>query len=356
MPSETVRPICSMSTSPSEASVAGLYFDGRSARAHPVVLSLHGDALSMSGAGLRRVEALDSLRLSEPMGDAPRLITFSDGAHVEVRDHVRLAHLLAATGQRDSAVVRWAFEPRTVVVAAVMLLLIAWFGWREGLPWAARHVAASIPVATMETLSAQALRLLEARALAPSALDETRRRRLDDALRELARFEGRSIPYRLLFRAAPQIGANAFALPDGTLVLTDALVELAGDNDDEVLAVLAHELGHVHERHGLRLLLQGSTLALFMAWYLGDAGSWLVAAPTALLQAGYSREMEYEADDFALRLLRTQRLSGEPLVVMLEKLEAARAGAGRSIAAGGWLDSHPRTIERITRLRGQRGG
>jgi len=344
-----------MSTSPSEPSVAGLYFDGRSARAHPVVLGLQGDALSMSGAGLLRVEALDRLHLSEPMGDAPRLITFSDGAHVEVRDHVRLAALLAASGQRDSALVRWAFEPRAVVVAALLLLLIIWFGWRDGVPWAARHVAASIPSATTDVLSAQALRLLEARALAPSALDESRRRGIDDALRGLARFEGQPIPYRLLFRIAPRIGANAFALPDGTLVVTDGLVELAGD-DEEVLAVLAHELGHVHERHGLRLLLRGSVLALFTAWYLGDAGSWLAAAPAALLQADYSREMEFEADDFAQRLLRAQGLSGEPLAVMLEKLQAARAGAGQGDAAGTWLDSHPRTGERIARLRGRGGG
>ncbi|MCL4182459.1 MAG: M48 family metallopeptidase [Burkholderiaceae bacterium] len=343
-----------MSTSPSEPAVAGLYFDGRSARPHPVVLSLHGGELSMSGADLWRIETLDSLRLSEPMGEAPRLITFSDGSHVEVRDHARLAHLLAASGQRDSAAVRWAFEPRAVLVALALLVLIAWFGWRDGLPWAARHVAASIPAATVRALSGQTLQLLETRALAPSELDASRQRKLDDALRGLARFEGSPIPHRLLFRTAPRIGANAFALPDGTLVVTDELVALAGD-DDEVLAVLAHELGHVHERHGLRLLLQGSVLALFMTWYLGDAGSWLAAAPAALVQATYSREMEYEADDFALRLLRAQGLSSEPLAVMLEKLQAARAGAGKADAAGTWLDSHPRTAERIARLRGQGG-
>lgn len=342
-----------MSTSPSEPSVAGLYFDGRSARAHPVVLSLQGGALSMSGTDLRRVEALDSLRLSEPMGDAPRWITFSDGAHVEVRDHARLAQLLAAGGgRRDSAPVRWAFEPRAVAAALVMLLLIAWFGWRDGLPWAARHVAGSIPTAAVDLLSGQALHLLDARALAPSAVDEERRRRLEDGLRALARFEGTTLPHRLLFRAAPGIGANAFALPDGTLVVTDELVELAAV-DDEVLAVLAHELGHVHERHGLRLLLQGSALALVMTWYLGDVSAWLAAAPVALVQASYSREMEYEADDFALRLLRGQGLPSEPLAVMLEKLQAAHADAGKRDAAGTWLDSHPQTAARIARLREQ---
>ncbi|MEB3735127.1 M48 family metalloprotease [Halopseudomonas pachastrellae] len=44
------------------------------------------------------------------------------------------------------------------------------------------------------------------------------------------------------FRSAPALGANAFALPGGHLVFTDAMVELA-QHDDELVAVLAHEAG-----------------------------------------------------------------------------------------------------------------
>jgi len=120
-----------------------------------------------------------------------------------------------------------------------------------------------------------------------------------------------------------------------------------------VLAVLAHELGHVHERHGLRLLLQGSAVALLAAWYLGDVGSWLATAPALLAQATYSREMEYEADDFALRLLHAQGLPSEPLALVLEKLQAARARTGKRDTTGAWLDSHPQTAARIARLREQ---
>ncbi len=52
------------------------------------------------------------------------------------------------------------------------------------------------------------------------------------------------------------VGANAFALPSGIVVMTDELVELA-KTDDELVAVLAHEIGHVRGRHALRQTAAG---------------------------------------------------------------------------------------------------
>ena len=69
---------------------------------------------------------------------------------------------------------------------------------------------------------------------------------------------------RLEVRSAPQIGANAFALPSGIIVVTDELVALSED-DDELAAVIAHELGHVHHRHIMRTVIQNSAAALLVA-------------------------------------------------------------------------------------------
>jgi len=113
-------------------SVAALYFDGVSARAHAVTIELDGDALHVQAEGVARREPLATLRLSEPMGAAPRLITFADGAHVEVRDHAALAQILDASGHRDRATVRWAFDARVVLGAVAALILIVWLGARYG--------------------------------------------------------------------------------------------------------------------------------------------------------------------------------------------------------------------------------
>ncbi|HEY9191898.1 MAG TPA: M48 family metallopeptidase [Methyloversatilis sp.] len=341
-----------MSTSLSEPapSVAALYFDGRSARAHPATLTLRGHDLHLNATDLSRIDALSTVRLSEPMGQAARIITYEDGAHVEVRDHAALAVLLAASGQRDSAVVRWAFQPRAVLAMLAGLLCALWFAWQFGLPWAARLAAPHVPDEVVTALSQQTLAWVDGGVMTASTLDAQRQQALRDALAAMVRSGG--LPaHALIFRSGGAIGANAFALPDGTLIVTDQLVALAG-SDDEVLAVLLHELGHVRSRHGMRMLLQGSVSALFMAWYLGDVSSLLAMAPTALIQAGYSRDMEREADDFAARMLRRQGLAPALLADMLEKLAGAHdTGDRASGSLPAWLSSHPDTSERIAHLR-----
>jgi Zn-dependent protease with chaperone function len=344
-----------MSTSPSEppaaTDVAALYFDGRSARAHAVTLRLAGELLQVDGAEVSRSDALGDVRLSEPMGLAPRLITFADGAHVEVRDHASLARLLAATGQRDAAHVRWAFDPRKVSLMLGVLLLFLWLMGKYVLPWAAHMAAPRVPDAIVSSLSVHTLEWLDQGLMTPSNLPSQRRDALLQALHERAVVDGRRIEHTLLFRTGGSLGANAFALPDGTLIVTDELIALA-EGDDEVLAVLAHELGHVQLRHGVRLLLQGSATALFMAWYFGDVGSLLASAPTLLVQAGYSRGMENEADEFAVRMLRESGQSPVLLAGMLEKLRAAHGGGtGAEERPGSWLSSHPDSAERMDRLR-----
>ena len=89
------------------------------------------------------------------------------------------------------------------------------------------------------------------------------------------------------------------ALPSGTLIVTDAFVMLAA-NDDEIVSVLAHEAGHVEHHHGLRLVFQNSVVALVITWLVGDVSTLLAAAPTALLQAKYSRDFERDADAYAV--------------------------------------------------------
>lgn len=343
-----------MSISPSErpgaTHVAALYFDGRSARAHAVTLRLAGKLLQVCGEEVSRSDALADVRLSEPMGVAPRLITFADGAHVEVRDHAALAALLTVTGQRDAAHVRWAFDPRKALLMLGVLLVFLWLSGKYVLPWMARMAAPHVPEAVVSSLSVHTLEWLDQGLVTPSNLPPQRRDALRQALRERAIADGRRIEHTLLFRTGGPLGANALALPDGTLIVTDELIALAG-GDDEVLAVLAHELGHVHLRHGMRLLLQGSATALFMAWYFGDVGSLLASAPTLLMQAGYSRGMESEADDFAGRMLRERGQSPALLAGMLEKLRAARGRTETEEGTGSWLSSHPDSAERMDRLR-----
>lgn len=351
-----------MSTSPSEP-VAAVYFDGRSAAAHAVTLTLTDGVLHLRGDGTSviREAPVAELRVSEPMGAAPRLISFADGAHCEVRDHAGMARLLAATGFEDGLVVRlqnrwrWAFAAVVVTVAAVASA----YTW--GLPAFSEWLAFRVPDAALSRLGGGSVETLDRIALGPSKLPEARQQELTAALARLAPPGESRVRYQLLFRDGKRIGANAMALPDGTIIVTDQLVALAA-HDEEIIAVLAHELGHVDRRHGLRMLIQGSIVAFVVSFYLGDVSSVAAGLPTLLLQARYSRDHEREADQYGAALLKANGLSPRRLADMLSKLEAShrgKSGKGGPSAStdkdglsgvGDYLRSHPATRERIDAL------
>jgi Zn-dependent protease with chaperone function len=326
------------------------YFDGRSSRRHAVRLRAGQDRLELTGDGCERQESFAGIRISEPIGAAPRTLTFADGAYCEVLQGEALDRLLTAIGHRDGVVARWQGSWRIALLALVGMTLMLAAAYRWGLPWVAAELAPRLPPAVAETLSGGVLDLLDRQALKPSRLPEQRQRELEAGFQQLAAGDPGLGRVRLLFRHGGALGPNAFALPDGRVILFDELVELAA-NDGEVMAVLGHELGHVKYRHGLRQLIQSSVVALVVASYLGDVSSALSGLSTLLLESKYSRQFELEADNYSAGLPRQNGYSTEALAAMLEKIEQAHAKVRGDSKASGLLSSHPDTAERIRRLR-----
>lgn len=337
-------------------SVAADYYDGHSARAHPVTLSLADGRLVVAGEHVHRAEALAALHVSEPMGAAPRLVKFLDGAHCEVHDHAGFAVLLASSGYRDGWVVRMQERWRWAVLAVMFSVAAIAAGYRWGLPAASGWLAFQVPEKLLVRLGDSTLSLLDDNLFAPSRLPAARQQALRAAFDRLAAPGAAKPAYHLLYRDGGRIGANAFALPDGTIVVTDQLVALAA-RDEEVLAVLAHELGHLDRRHGLRMLIQSSIVGVVVAWYMGDVSNIAAGLPTMLLEAGYSRDHEREADQYGAALLRHNGLSPDLLAGMLEKLETAHHAARDEQRQDplDYLSSHPITRERVQALRGEGG-
>lgn len=149
------------------------------------------------------------------------------------------------------------------------------------------------------------------------------------------------------------MGPNAFALPNGDVVIFDQLIRLA-ENDDEVAGVIAHELGHVAHRHGLRQLIQSSVVSFVVGIYLGDVSSVAASLGALVLESRYSREFEFEADAYAARTMVAAGRGTEPLAAMLERLEKSHDASGSAGAGWSGLSSHPETAERIARLRAMR--
>ena len=325
--------------------VAANYFDGHSSRVRAVRLSAVGGELRIVGVDFERSIRFSDLHVDERLGHAARRLRLADGAICEVNDLVGLDELLAASGHRDGWVDRLQRHRTAILSCLLVFLMLSAAAYRWGLPWAAEKAAARIPASVARKISTQVIEALDGTYLKNSALDEDRRRKLDSSFRSLLSPELRSQGARLLFRSSPRIGPNAFTLPDGTVVVLDELATLL--TDEQLAAVLAHELGHAHERHGLQMLLRSSIVGAFLTFYVGDISQLLTAAPVALIEARYSQEFEREADDEGAALLRAHGLPPTLLADALDRLAKARP----DLASGGYLSSHPATATRIARIR-----
>ena len=339
--------------------LAARYFDGKTAAAQAVSLTLEAQELVLHGAEFELRRPLHEVHISERMGNTPRLLTFAGGGHCEVTDHAALDALRASLGTRQSWLDNMQHSLAWALLASVLIVLSLLAAYRYLLPRGAEAIAMRVPGAVLQKMGSSTLGTLDRFMLQPSRLDAARQQELSDAYARLKPLSDAQLQYRIVFRSSPGMGANAFALPDGAIVMLDELVALTRD-DNEIIAVLAHERGHIERRHAMRMVLQSSIVGLVMTWYMGDVSSLLATVPAVVVQASYSRDMEREADEYAERTLQLNAMSPCLLATILGKLEAAhqqlnkphqsaRSGEQKTEVLD-YLSSHPVTQERAALL------
>ena len=323
------------------------YFDGRSSRARAVRLSVDDGHLDIIGDDITRRVPVSELRVSEPLAHAPRIVTLADGAFCEIADNAAFSQILAASGHRDSMVVAWQNRWRGAFIALLGLIAFLFVAYRWVLPVAAEYAALNVPLTWEERLGREATALLEKRVFSTTQLPSERRDALTDRFEAIAPEDGRD--YSIRFRAS-KIGPNALALPGGVIYVTDELVELAPD-DDAVLGVLAHELGHIQRRHLMRRLFASAAVGAAAAVLFGDVSTVLAALPAILIELDYSRAMEREADLYAVDLLRANGISTGSLATLFERMQKAHDKRGSKSDWPAYLSTHPPTLERIELFR-----
>jgi len=139
-------------------------------------------------------------------------------------------------------------------------------------------------------------------------------------------------------------------------VVTDELVNLVA-NDYELLAVLAHETGHIERRHALRQSITNDSLKALIIAVTGNTTSLLNETPAQLVGLTYSREFEREADDYAYELMVQKELPLHYFSDILLRLETVGGGEndGNDSLKNGlknYISTHPPTSERIARFEG----
>ena len=172
--------------------------------------------------------------------------------------------------------------------------------------------------------------------------------------RVVAQSSAANTPYKYSFHLlADRSTVNAFALPGGQIFITEALVSLL-KSEDELAAVLGHEVGHVLARHSAEhLAKQQLTQHLIGAVVIGSGGGYdtaqLAQLVGSLVNMKHGRDDELEADTLGLRVTREAGYDPRAMIAVMQVLEKA-SGGGRQPE---FASTHPAPANRIARIREQ---
>ena len=169
-----------------------------------------------------------------------------------------------------------------------------------------------------------------------------------------SRVNRKGIAYR--FYLDDQAGVNAFALPGGQIVVGPGMLKLL-ESEDELAALLGHEITHVDRRHTIERFqyeLAARKLGLSIPYALASI-------PIAIFRMGYTKELELEADRVGVELAAEAGYSPDAAVTMQMRFNEKQqtrpqtpdAEARRIVASGltEYLRSHPPTAERVAEIR-----
>ena len=345
--------------------ISANYFDGASARMHSVTLQPGQGAFSLSGDDFAKSYNYRDARMAEPFRQAPCVIDFADGSRCEVSDTAGKAIVSQALGYRQSRVVRLQQHWYGALLALILLAasIFAFVEW--GVPALAERIVAALPVSIDQRVGDQAQAAMESQLFTASRLSDQRIAQVQDIFLSIVPQHTR-MPVRLKVLSMPQRPPNAFALPNGTIIMTDQMIlhilagmtEFDDDQRAAVAGILAHEIGHVEGRHAMRAIVRSSALALGSATLFGDFSNVVAGAPVLLLNLGFSRDMEAAADDYAIARMKQAGLSTVPLADLFDTLEQAMP-ENKHLPPWmrshiGYLSSHPATAERIRRFQAEK--
>ena len=340
-------------------SIPGKYYDGKSSRAVDAAFigksNGHTHVEVAEGGHLLVAANLDRLKISPRLANTPRYVHFPGGEKFETLDNISVNKLLGQFKQESWLDMVHFLESRKryVLIALGILILLIWGSVRYAVPVISESIAFRLPLPVLRYAGSQTLNFLDKSILKPTQLEDARQINILNHFQQVVDTHEK-IGLKIIFRKGGSLGPNAFALPNGIIIFTDEMVQMA-EHDNELLSVLVHEVGHVVHRHGMRTVVQNSLLGFALLSMTGDvAGSseLFLGLPVLLTEMAYSRGFEREADQYALGWLRQQAIPTIHFSRLMERIDQKMAVFKNSNQKWfTYLSSHPGIKERIKPFR-----
>lgn len=289
-----------------------------------------------------------------PIGNSNWRLTLSTGdimhlPHDAVDDALRT--LLPLSSQRSAKLgmlenIRW----RGLVLLVVLMIGLG-YGFRQSIAPLGDLATKAVSLELTDRISTLTLAQLDATPLfEESQLSAEQKAEITASFATLlAHIPEEFRNTRLHFRHAPSLGPNAFALAGNDVVLLDDMIAFT-DDADILLAVLAHELGHVINRHAARQIMRSVVFTIGVSVAIGAEDSIveeMASLGGSFILAKYARESELEADQVSADMLEKTGRDPHALEAFFRQLQAE---CGDKCDGGGYLASHPSFDSRIDAL------
>jgi beta-barrel assembly-enhancing protease len=334
-------------------SVDAIYFDGETARDYPVTVRRIGASIEFLGertplttwsiAGLHPIDP--------PASDQPFRITHDSkpGARLILRDHVFIDDLVLQSSHLKGGY-SWRHLAQVLGWTAAGLIGLAGLGFltMTVLP---QQVAGLLPKSWLDNMGVQVVNQLAGAA----KRCETAGSKAAISAMVAALAEGGAELPPISIEIYDMSLVNAFAAPGGRIVLTRGLINEASD-PDEVIGVLAHELGHSYHLHSEAQLVRMFGLQILASAISGGTSGDLVTSAAGLAAIlRYTRAAEKEADSFAREVMQKASIDTLGLKRFFEKmmkLEGAKPKQDNETPSaldriGNVFSTHPGTEDRI---------
>ncbi len=315
--------------------IDGYYLDGQTSQRQPAFLEIDftdkktlnlivGNSTVSSDYDAEKTAnqslklSFSNLIISSRLGSTPREIALGNEQLFVSDDNNSIDQMNEHFGEKNSFVHRLESKMTSVIVASVFTIMIVWGVVVYGIPASAKMIANKMPTMLSEQFGSS-LDILDKTVFDPSELAEKRQAEIIELMTPFLE-QHQLLNPKINFRSGMK--ANALALPNGDIVFTDDFVKLV-ENDEQLLAVLFHELGHLKHKHLARRILQDSMVTLMVILIIGDIDTidLLAGIPTLVLDLSYSRDFEVEADAYALEQLHKSNIPLESFSSVMQLLD-----------------------------------